>query len=123
MAAQAPDIPGPAANIPEYLVALELLIVRGCTVEYNTGAQLGEMQCYRVRHPYISGTSTRMMWADARGAKQALQLLEELNKPDDVYDAMAARYSKALAKSMRTAGATMSEVLKAAWHAYEKEPK
>jgi hypothetical protein len=118
-------IPGPAADIPEYLLALELLIVRGCVVAYSTGAQLGEMQCYRVHYPYMSGTSTRIMWADARGAKQALQLLEELNKPDDVYDAMAARYSRALAKSLQaTASAAkttaLTQVFKTAWQEYEK---
>jgi hypothetical protein len=103
MAAQRPDIPGPAANIPEYLLVLELLIVRGCTVHYDDGTKLGRMEAYTIHYPRQQGpklTNARMMFPDARGAKQALELLEELNAPD-IYAEMAAGYAKSMAKSMQ----------------------
>jgi hypothetical protein len=69
-----------------------------------------------------------MLFPDARGAKQALQLLEELNAPPDTYDAMAARYSQALATSMQSTVTTvvtptLTQVFKTAWQEYEKEEK
>ena len=94
-------IPGPAANIPEFITTLELLIVRGCTVAYHDGANPGEMEVYTIRYARHGSTLTgaRLLYPDARGAKQALELLEELNRPEDVYDAMAARYSKEIGRA------------------------
>lgn len=88
-------IHGPAAGIPEYLLALELLIVRGCGIDYCDGTRLGEMEAYIIRYtkPAGGGRRTRMLYPDARGAKQALELLEELNAPWDMYDAIAAKFA------------------------------
>jgi hypothetical protein len=122
-------IPGPAADIPEYLLVLELLIVRGCTVHYDDGSGPGVMEAYTIRYPRQQGTllmGARMMFPDARGAKQALELLEELNAPpEDMYTSMAANYSRALAKSLQvTASAakttTLTQVFKTAWAEYEE---
>lgn len=121
-------IHGPAAGIPEYLLALELLIVRGCGIDYCDGTRLGEMEAYIIRYtkPAGGGRRTRMLYPDARGAKQALELLEELNSPPDTYDAMAARYSTALAKSLQSTlttvvTSTLNQVFETAWQEYKEE--
>jgi hypothetical protein len=124
-------IPGPAADIPEYLLALELLIVRGCTVHYDDGSRPGVMEAYTIHYPRQQGpklTAARMLFSDPRGTKQALELLEELNAPPDTYDAMASRYSAALAKSLQATAsaataASLTLVFKTAWQEYEKEEK
>ncbi len=122
-------IHGPAAGIPEYLLALELLIVRGCEVQYHDGMTPGEMENYTVLYSRQQGavlTNVRMLFPDVRGAKQALELLEELNSPPDTYDAMAARYSTALAKSLQSTlttvvTSTLNQVFETAWQEYKEE--
>lgn len=72
------DIEGPAANIPEFLAALTLLQVRGCTVTYRSSAP-NAIEVYEVKYVLRQEGRTRLMYPDHRGTQQALWLLKELN--------------------------------------------
>jgi len=80
-------INGPAVDIPEFLTALMLWQVRGCSVRWREPAP-NAMEVYEVKYrksedaplPY---RRTRLFYPDIRGAQQGLGLLKELNDYPD----------------------------------------
>lgn len=72
---------GPARPGSPLRAALDMLIVRGCRVEYVPPAP-NALERYNVF--YGNPLHCRMMYVDARGANQALLLLKELSEEDPI---------------------------------------
>lgn len=89
---------GPAEPGSPLRVALDLLIVRGCTIEYTPDSP-NTLECYICRYKSGAMSRARMFYADKRGVSQALGLLKDLND-DKVYSDISDEYADAWAYSL-----------------------